>query len=146
MTLSANNAQDRARQIMGLTERLGERLLSETKALEAHRPQDIHAGIEETRQLSNLYRLETARLKADPTLLSGLSQDMKLQLRTATESFMGIAKRHAVAVEAARTVTEGILQAIATDVSARKSQGASYGPGARQIYREPTSLNMNHKA
>jgi hypothetical protein len=146
MTLSANNASDRARQILSLTERLGERLLFETKALEAHRPQDIHAGIEETRQLSNLYRMETARLKADPTLLSGLGDAMKSQLRTTTETFMEIAKRHAVAVEAARAVTEGILQAIATDVSERKAQGASYGPGARQIYREPTSLNLSHKA
>ena len=146
MTLSANNAHDRAQQILGLTERLGSRLTFETTALEAHRPQDIHAGIEETRQLSNLYRMETARLKADPSLLSGLSDDMKFKLRTATENFMAIAKRHSIAVEAARTVTEGILQAIATDVSERKAQGASYGPGARQVYREPTSLNMTHRA
>ncbi|MDC7675006.1 flagellar basal-body protein FlbY [Asticcacaulis machinosus] len=146
MTLSANNASDRARQILGLTERLGTRLASETAALEAHRPQDIHASIEETRQLSNLYRMETARLKADPTLLSGLSDDMKSQLRTATETFMAIAKRHSIAVEAARTVTEGILHTIATDISERKAQGASYGPGARQVYRDPTSLNLTHRA
>ncbi|WKL56848.1 flagellar basal-body protein FlbY [Asticcacaulis sp. ZE23SCel15] len=146
MTLSANNASDRARQIFSLTERLGERLAFETRALEAHRPQDIHAGIEETRQLSNLYRMETARLKADPTLLSGLNDTTKSQLRTATESFMEIAKRHSIAVEAARTVTEGILHTIATDISERKSQGASYGPGARQVYKAPTSLNMTHRA
>lgn len=146
MTLSAHTPQDRARQILSLTERLGARLTFETSALEAHRPQDIHDGIEDTRQLSNLYRLETARLKADPTLLSGLSDDLKSQLRTATENFMAVAKRHAIAVEAARTVTEGILQTIATDMSERKAQSASYGPGGRQLYREPTSLNLTHRA
>ena len=63
--LSAQNPSDRAVQLLALTRRLTDRLAGDTAVLEAHRPQDLIGGIEETRSLSNLYRMETARIKAD---------------------------------------------------------------------------------
>lgn len=40
MALAAANATERARQLIALTTRLGERLVSETASLQARRPQD----------------------------------------------------------------------------------------------------------
>ncbi|MEI9902708.1 MAG: hypothetical protein WDN06_01030 [Asticcacaulis sp.] len=87
MALSAQNGSERARQLIALTVRLGERLERETAILEAHRPQDLYEGIEETRNLSNLYRHECTRIKMDPTLLDGMSPAEKQALKTATELF-----------------------------------------------------------
>ncbi|MGZ3299206.1 MAG: flagellar basal-body protein FlbY, partial [Asticcacaulis sp.] len=70
MAITAHNPSERARQLLALTQRLGERLRLETEILEAHRAQDLFDGIEETRQLSNIYRHESARIKADPSLLA----------------------------------------------------------------------------
>ena len=61
MALTANNGSERARQMLALTLRLAERLERETRSLQAHRPQDIAAEVEETRSLSNLYRREALR-------------------------------------------------------------------------------------
>lgn len=108
MSLSVRDSDDRAEQLITLTERLSERLSLETSALEAHRPLDIRDSVEETRKLSAIYRQESARLKADPSLLSGISPTHKARLRQVTEAFVAMSERHAHAVEAARSVSEGL--------------------------------------
>ena len=100
--LSAQTPSDRANQLTALTRRLTDRLTGDTQVLEAHRPQDLVGGIEETRALSNLYRLETARIKADPSLLGGISDNEKSALREATEVFNETLARYENAVVAAR--------------------------------------------
>ncbi|ESQ84507.1 hypothetical protein AEAC466_09145 [Asticcacaulis sp. AC466] len=146
MALSAANASDRAAQMLALTIRLGERLVHETECLEAHRPQDMYDGIEETRNLSNLYRHETMRIKADPTLLEGLPPTEKTKLREATEVFQARLRRYELAVTAAKTVTEGIISAIAEDLSSRRTQNATYGAKGKAVDSGPQSLNYGKKA
>ena len=146
MGLSAGDSSERARQLIALTQRLGERLKRETEILEAHRPQDLYDGIEETRQLSNLYRHESARIKADPSLLSGLSTNDKAALRAATEVFQAQLKRYELAVNAAKTITEGIINAVAEDLNKRRSATATYGPRARTVSTGPQSLNYGYRA
>lgn len=146
MALTAHNGSERARQLLALTRRLGERLQSEAEILEAHRPQDIYDGIEETRQLSNLYRHESARIKADPSLLSGLTPTEKQALRTATEAFQVQLTRYERAVTAAKTVTEGIIAAVAEDVGKTRAATATYGPRATARPSGPQSLNYGYKA
>ena len=146
MGLSAGDSSERARQLIALTQRLGERLKRETEILEAHRPQDLYAGIEETRQLSNLYRHESARIKADPSLLAGLAAADKAALRAATEVFQAQLKRYELAVNAAKTITEGIINAVAEDLNKRRSATATYGPRARTVSTGPQSLNYGYRA
>ncbi len=142
MALSAQTGSERARQLTALTVRLGERLERESNILEAQRPQDLYDGIEETRQLSNLYRHECARIKMDPSLLKGMTDAEKKALRTATEVFNTRLRRYEHAIGAARTVTEGIIAAVAQDLNAARAQTSTYGPKATTANRGPQSLNF----
>lgn len=146
MAISADTPTERARQLTILTNALTERLVHDLSVLEAHRPQDLAEGMEKTRQLSNLYRIETARIKADPSLISGISDSDKSKLREATEAFQDTLARYEVAVTAARTVSEGILQTIAEDATQRKAEASPYGPGAKISDTRPQSLNFGHRA
>jgi len=146
MSLSVRDADDRAEQLIVLTERLSGRLTAETVALEAYRPLDIRDSVEETRKLSALYRQESARLKADPGLLGGISQTSKNRLRAATEAFVAVSERHARAVDAARSVSEGLLKAIADALSEIRKPSLTYGPGASVRDRAPQSLNYGFRA
>ena len=146
MALSANNGSERARQLIILTRRLSERLDHETALLRAHRPQDLFDGIEETRALSNLYRHESARVKADIGLLSGMTPQEQKDLREATSAFQTRLQSYEQAVNAAKTITEGIISAVAADLSAMRAQNMTYGPRAKTIVQGPQSLNFGHKA
>jgi len=146
MSLSVRDSDDRADQLIILTERLSERLRLETQALAAHRPLDIRDSVEETRKLSVLYRQESARLKADPSLLTGISPAHKARLRKVTEAFVELSERHARAVEAARSVSEGLLKAIADSMAEMRKPSLTYGPGASIRERAPQSLNFGLKA
>lgn len=146
MSISARDADDYAAQLLVLTERLTERLTGEAEALEAHRPLDIRDSVEETRSLSALYRQESARLKADPARLQGLSPAHKDSLRRATEVFVAISERHARAVEAAKTISEGLMKAVADTLNETRKPSMTYGPGAAVTDRTPQSLNYGFKA
>lgn len=146
MALAAANATERARQLIALTSRLGERLVAETASLLARRPQDIFEGIEETRNLSNLYRHESMRIKADPSLLEGLSPADKKTLREATELFQDRLHKYELAVNAAKTITEGIISAVADDLNSRRKQTSPYGAKGRTLDTGPQSLNFGKKA
>ena len=91
----ADLARARVRQLIGLTRRLGDRLSAETEALETHRPRDIAAGLAETQEMANLYRRDTAQVKADPGLLSAAPAADKRELADATRTFDDILNRHA---------------------------------------------------
>lgn len=144
--LSAQNPSDRARQLLALTQRLTDRLADETEMLEAHRPQDLFSGIEETRSLSNLYRFETARVKADPSLLAGITIQEKQALREATEKFNDRLAHYDRAVMAAKAVTEGIISAVADDLSSQKARTATYGSHGRTYATGPQSFNLGRTA
>jgi hypothetical protein len=146
MALTAGNSAERARQLIALTNRLSQRLQRETAILEAHRPQDLYDGIEETRQLSNMYRHESARIKADPSLLAGLTPAERSALLAATEAFQASLHRYEIAVNAAKTITEGIINAVAEDMNRRRALSATYGPRARHLSPGPQSFNYGYRA
>lgn len=141
-----STANTRAETLIALTERLSARLIAETKHLEAHRPQDLAASVDETRSLSGLYRQETLKLKHDPSPLSGLSEPLKARLKTATEDFMQVSARHARAVEAAKTVSEGLLRALAEEMGNDAKSGLTYGPKAVSQVPSSQSLTSGYKA
>ncbi len=146
MALSAVDAADRVEQLIILTERLTERLEAETQAFEARRSHEVAATVEETGRLANLYRHETARIKANPDLVRDAPQQRRSVLIKATETFNTVMARHAHAVQAAKIVTEGIVRAVAEEVSATRASGAGYGPGARAYAGDATAVTLNRKA
>ncbi len=145
MALFADDAHDRVSQLIALTERLTERLAEETRAFETRRPQDAVAGMEETQRLANLYRHESARVKADPSLIANAELKQRLSLIQATEAFEAVLARHARAVEAARTISEGIVRAIAAEVAEVRSPGG-YGAGGQAQAGDARAVTLNKQA
>jgi hypothetical protein len=146
MGLDANGPAERMEQLVALTERLTALIAEQLRAFEAHRPQDAAINAEETAKLANLYRHESLRVKGDPALLEGAPTHLKEKLIAATRAFDAVLARHGRAVEAAKTITEGLIRAIAEEVSTQRGAVASYGPKAMQAPRSATAVALNRRA
>ena len=147
MALSADTPGERVLQLIDLTERLTELIAAEAQAFESHRPQDAAALVEETSRLANIYRHESARVRSSPDLISHASLEDRTRLMRATEAFDAVLARQGRALEAAKTVTEGLVQAIANEVASQRSRGVGYGPGAKaHVMSLATSITLNQKA
>lgn len=139
-------ADDRIDQLIRLTERLTERLAAETRAFEARNPAQVAATAEETARLANLYRHECTRLKAEPALVREAAEPKRRALMEATRAFEAVLARHGRALEAAKIVTEGLVQAIAEEVAETRATGAGYGPNAVGRQGDATSITLNRRA
>jgi dsDNA-binding SOS-regulon protein len=148
MALAAEDAADRVDQLIILTERLTELIAQSCVAFEARRPQDAAMFVDETSRLANLYRHESARVRADPGLVSSAPLAERTRLIRATEAFDAVLARQGRTLEAAKTVTEGLVRAIAEEVTAQREQSASYGPGGAQSASNgaATAITLNRTA
>ena len=62
-------------------------------------------------------------------------------------SMMAHYARHGRAVEAAKTITEGLVHAIAEEVTAQRSIGSGYGPkGIKPRAEAATAVTLNRSA
>ncbi|MDO8323597.1 MAG: flagellar basal body protein [Phenylobacterium sp.] len=147
MALSALDAADRVEQLVILTERLTELVALEAQAFEQQRPQEAMAHIEETSRLANIYRHESARVRANPAMVASAPLDQRNRLIRATEAFDSVLARQGRALDAARTVTEGLVKTIANEVAAQRNTGAGYGlKGAPSAAASATSITLNKRA
>ena len=146
MSLHATDSEDRAEQLIALTERLTARLIEETRALEARRPQAMAAGAEETLRLANLYRHECLRIRQDPTLVEGVRAELRKKLIKATTAFQAVLARHGRAITAAKSLTEGLVHAIAKEVAVQRGRAAGYGPTARAAPGDASAITLNRRA
>lgn len=146
MALEASSPDDRARQLIALTERLARIMTEDAEAFEARRPHEAGARQEEAARLANLYRHESMKLRRQPALLAGLPDALKAKLADATRAFDAALARHARALEAARTVTEGLVRAIAEEVSRERAATGGYGPGARSAPAPAPAVALNRRA
>lgn len=149
MALAVNDAADRVDQLIILTERLTDLIAQQCQCFEQHRPQDAARLMEECSRLANLYRHESTRVRADPGLVTAAPAELRKRLMRATEAFDAVLARHGRAVAAARTVTEGLVRAIAEEVATRREQLAGYGPSARppaSASSAATAITLNRRA
>lgn len=131
--------------MLEVTERLAALLSDQARAFEAHRPQDAAADMPEVLRLANLYRAGSEGLRTQPALLKGLDPALRQRLLRATEAFEAVLDRQGRALNASKTVTEGVVKAIADEIASRRNIGQSYGPGAS---RKPsaTAITLNRQA
>jgi hypothetical protein len=148
MALAANDAADRVSQLIVLTERLTTLIAAQALAFEKRRPRDAAVDMDETSRLANLYRHESGRVQRDPTLIAGAPLNERARLVRATEAFDAVLARQGRALEASKTVTEGLVKAIAEEVAAQRSAGGSYGPGATPSAgaNSATAITLNKRA
>ena len=148
MAISATDAADRVDQLIVLTERLTELIALDAQAFEQRRPQDAASNIEETSRLANVYRHESARVRANPGLIAGAPLAQRTRLIRATEAFDAVLARQGRALEAAKTVTEGLVRAIADEVASQRSGAGGYGPSATSPAPTgaATAITLNRRA
>ena len=147
MALSATDATDRVEQLTILTERLTELIALEAQAFEQGRPQDAALHLDETSRLANVYRHESARVRANPSLVASAPSAMRSRLIRATEAFDAVLARQGRALEAAKTVTEGLVRAIADEVATQRAGATGYGPNAGvHTPGLATSITLNKRA
>ena len=79
--MSSIDVEDRAEQLEAMTRRLINLVSAEAAAVQAHRLSAANADWDEKERLVHAWRLEVSRIKADPSLLAGLSQPRKEQPR-----------------------------------------------------------------
>ena len=146
MALSAETPSDRVDQLILLTERLTELVALEAHAFESRRPQDAAVHVEETSKLANLYRHESARVRANPDLVATTDIKQRTRLIRATEAFDAVLARQGRALEAAKTVTEGLVRAIAEEVASSRQKGASYDADGMSGRAAATAITLNQRA
>lgn len=148
MALNALDCDDRVEQLIILTERLTDLIARQAVAFEARRPHEAAPYVDEVAKLANLYRHESSRVRGNVALVSGASLQRRQRLVRATEAFDAVLARQGRAVTAVKTVTEGLVRAIAEEVAIQRPTAAGYGPGAQgAAYRQNgTAITLNQQA
>ena len=149
MAIAAVDADDRVHQLILLTERLTDLIAKEATAFETHRPHEAAQYVEETAKLANVYRHESMRVRANVALVEAAKPELRQRLLRATEAFDAVLARQARAVNAARTVTEGLVHAVASEIANQRAAPATtYGAGGMVNDRPAmgAAITLNRKA
>lgn len=146
MTADIETATLRVQHLTRLTRDLTERLSLEMAAMRAHRAHDLAQGVAETQEMANLYRRESAQVKASPSLIAPAPEADRRALIEATEAFEAVLTEHAVTVEAARQVSEGLVRTIAAEVASARAQGVGYGATGQAAQGDGRAVALNRTA
>lgn len=145
-----NPADERVEAMLALTEQLTSLLALDCQAFEAHRPQEVAERSTETARLANLYRHESARIRQDPSGIKAATPALRKRLVQSAEGLDAVLARHGRALHAAKTINEGLVHAIAREVSnQRGAHAATYGPGGAAMaapQATTTSITLNRRA
>ncbi len=79
----------------------------------------------------------------------GAPAERRRRLMQATEAFDAVLARQGRAIEAAKTVTEGLVRAIAEEVASTREQRTGYGPTAApppSSATAATAITLNRRA
>jgi len=128
--LAANTPADRAEALIRLTDRLTALLDQETACFEARKPHEAVGLQAEKTRLATIYRTETRLAAQDHSRLSGLGEALKARLRANTARFEAALARNGAAVEALKSLTEGLVKALADEAARQAQAKAGYGPRA----------------
>ena len=149
MAIAAVDADDRVHQLILLTERLTDLIAKEAQAFETRRPHEAAQSVEETAKLANVYRHESMRVRANVALIETARLELRQRLKRATEAFDAVLARQARAVDAARTVTEGLVRAVAEEIANQRAGPATtYGAGGMVNDRPAmgAAITLNRRA
>ncbi|HVN02749.1 MAG TPA: flagellar basal body protein [Caulobacteraceae bacterium] len=131
--------------VIDLTEKLTRLLAGQARAFETHRPQDVAASLEEVTRLTNIYRATSAHIRSQPQIVEAAPIETRRRLLRATEAFDAVLMRQGRALAASKTVTEGLVKAIAEEIAAKRSVGQGYGPKKGRD-ASATAITLNRQA
>ena len=146
MALIADDARDRAEQLVLLTERLTVLIAEDTRRIQAREPMLEGAEAEEKARLANAYRLELTRIKQDRTLIADAPASVLADLKRRTATLQDALAKHEIALGAVKLVAEGLVQVMAEETVRQRGGSRGYGAtGAREgpSGPSPTVLDRN---
>jgi hypothetical protein len=146
MALLADDAKDRAEQLLLVTERLTALVAEDTRRIEARLPPLDGAEGEEKNRLANAYRLELARIKHDRSLIEGAEPQTLTKLRQITVALHETLAAHETALSAVKLVSEGLVHAMAEEIARQRTGDASYDAGgglASPVAPTPTVIDQS---
>lgn len=147
MALIADDAQHRVEQLLIMTERLGALASEETRRIEARAPLRDGAETDEKNRLANAYRLELARIKHDHALVEAAPPALLDRLRRSTIALHEILAAHELALNAVKVVSEGLVHAMAEEVSRQRDSGANYSAqGSLEARNGPSPTVLDRSA
>jgi hypothetical protein len=146
MSTASQDQNPRIQDLIVLTERLTALIAQQAQAFEQRRPQDAALNMEETTKLANAYRHEAAKMRANPAEIANAPLEQRRRLIRATEAFDAVIARQGRALTAAKTITEGLVHAIAHEVAAHRNKGAAYGPNGARSGAAVTAITLNQQA
>jgi type II secretory pathway component HofQ len=142
---AAGGANAALEAIITLTDKLTGLLADQARAFEQHRPQDAAQALDEVSRLTNIYRTASAHVRSQPNMIENAPDDLRRRLLRATEAFDAVLGRQGRALAASKTVTEGLVKAIAEEIATKRGVGRAYGPNASR--RIPaTAITLNRQA
>jgi hypothetical protein len=146
MALIAEGADDRAEQLLLITERLGALIATETARIQARRPPLEGAEAEEKNRLANAYRLELARIKQDPSLIEGVPRAVVEKLKAKTADLHAALADHEIALGAVKIVAEGLVHAMAEEVSRQRNGARGYGARGEMAAAQASAAVLDKSA
>jgi hypothetical protein len=120
-------ATERADQLLVIARRLVALVRAEVEALKARRLDGGSTDFAEKERLAHAWRLEVNQIRANPSVLAGATAAQKAALRDVSRELETVLEGHTQALEAMKTVTEGLVRAIADEVAATRRAPAAYG-------------------
>lgn len=144
MALLADDAADRAEQLLLLTRRLAELVDVECAGLAAGSVPG--ADSDELRRLANAYRLEMARIREDRTLVAGAPLPLRRSLQTETGALQRRLDGYLLALTAAREITEGLVRVVAEEVQRARAGPAGYGAQGAYAEAPPVPVALDRRA
>lgn len=147
MALLADDAKDRAEQLVLVTVRLAALVAEDTRRIEARLPPLDGAEGDEKARLANTYRLELARIKHDRSLVEGAPPETLQRLRESTVVLHETLAAHEMALGAVKLVSEGLVHAMAEEISRQRNGEANYAPnGGLASSSTPTPTVIDRSA
>lgn len=126
MSPSMDTQSQRATQILALISRLAQ-VTEETGAQLAQSAAIPAPLLEEQIALANTYRFEMQRIQADPALLRGADPRLIDDLIAGGARLRAALDRHQHTIAVLKSVSEGLAEAMAQEVTRQITPAASYG-------------------
>lgn len=132
--------------LVALTERLTALITRENTLLRRREPRQLSNFHDEKTRLTDLYTREMATLRRNDAVLKDARPEDVASLKKVTASFRKALADHNTIVGALKSVTEGMIQAIADEVTKRNNPVQGYGTDAIlqvRVHGAPTSIALD---
>ncbi len=142
----------RISQLIDLVESLGKIVAGETEMLATRRPRALAGTRSEKERLAAAYEYELRHIKANPGWVGAADSAAVGRLKAAIATFDAILRRHARCLVTVKSISEGMVQAIADEVQSKRQPATGYnrkallgpaGNGGHGVARSaPLTLNQ----